>query len=108
MRRKKYSSKKYSFGSEFAGMRQFCGLPVDVAAKLVGRSVQTVKAWEAGRIPCPAWATRLLQLESRYMEALYGIQDNRAKAGYCDRHHGAAMASNDAEYSTQIPLKLVL
>lgn len=83
------------------------GFPLHVAAKMCCRSVRTVQDWESGAQPCPAWALRLITLESRYMDALYGLQYDRA-IRYAIGQHRTTMPANDRTYSTQLPLKLVV
>jgi len=99
VRRKINSRNKYSFGSEFAETRHLSGLTVAQAAKIVSRDVRTITDWEAGKQPCPVWATRLLILESRYMDALYGLQRDRGRTGRCVGYGRDTRAANDKNYS---------
>ncbi|MBF8179091.1 helix-turn-helix domain-containing protein [Herminiimonas contaminans] len=102
------SKNKYSFASEFAATRHFGGFSVTHAAKILGRHERTIEDWESGKQPCPAWALRLLTLESRYMDALYGLQADRGRTGFALGHGRSTMAANDAEFQThQMQLRLV-
>ena len=102
------SRNKYCFGSEFATPRDYGGFSVSHAARICCRDVRTINDWEAGKQPCPAWAVRLLTLESRYMDALYGLQADRGRTGFALGRKRATMAANDREYETrQVQLRLV-
>jgi DNA-binding transcriptional regulator YiaG len=92
---KKYSKNKYCFASEFAAARLEAGFSLAGAAKICGRSVRSITDWEAGRQPVPAWALRLIVLESRYMEALYGLQADRGRTGFALGLQRSTMAAND-------------
>lgn len=102
------SKNKYSFASEFAATRHFGGFSVTHAAKILGRHERTIDDWESGKQPCPSWATRLLMLESRYMDSLYGIQRGRGQTGQAIGHGRSTVAANDQTYEThQVQLRLV-
>lgn len=97
------SRNKFCFASEFEKACEISGFPLDAIAKICCRDQRTIKDWLSGRQPCPSWALRLIVLESRYMDALYGLQRDRS-TGMVFRD---AITANDAAYSTQLPLKLV-
>lgn len=107
MRKKKIFTKNNScFASEFIHAREIAGFPQQTAAKICGRSLKTITNWESGKEPCPSWALRLITLESRYMDALYGLQFDRAIKCAIPPHR-TTMAANDRTYSTQMILRLV-
>lgn len=106
MTKKIKTKNKFCFASEFSAARQIAGFPVSAVAKICGRDVRTIKDWESGRKACPQWALRLITLESRYMDALYGLQFDRAIKCAIGTHR-STMAANDSIYSTQVQLKLV-
>jgi hypothetical protein len=101
------SRNKFCFASEFIAARQIAGFSLASAAKMCGRNVRTVRDWESGAQPCPAWALRLITLESRYMDALYGLQFDRAIQCAVGQHR-TTIAANDRLYSTQMRLSLVI
>lgn len=109
MKKPKFRSKnKYCFASEFTTTRRFGGFSVTHAAKILGRHERTIDDWESGKQPCPAWALRLLMLESRYMDALYGLQADRGRTGFALGHGRSTIAANDPDYQThQVQLRLV-
>lgn len=106
MRPKIKSRNKYCFASEFEKAAEISGFPLPSIARMCGRDLRTIKDWISGRKPCPAWALRLITLESRYMDALYGIQRDRC-TGFALGLHRTTLTANDPIYSTQLPLKLV-
>lgn len=103
MARRKMSRKNFCFPSEFEKACEISGFSLTSIAAICCRDMRTIKNWLSGRQPCPAWALRIVTLESRYMEALYGVQRNRS-TGMVFRNR---ITANDATYSTQLPLKLV-
>jgi hypothetical protein len=92
---KKYSRNKYCFASEFQFARIEAGFSLAGVCKILSRNLRTVSDWEAGKQPCPAWALRLVILESRYMEALYGLQRDRSRTGFALGARRSTMAAND-------------
>lgn len=108
MKKQKFRTKnKYCFASEFIAARLDAGFSVVNVAKILSRDVRTISDWEAGKKPCPAWALRLVILESRHMDALYGLQRNRSRTGFALGSERTTIPANDAIYSTQLPLKLI-
>lgn len=110
MQSNKFRTKnKYSFASEFVATRQIAGFSVRHAGKLLCRHERTIDDWETGKTPCPAWATRLLMLESRYMDALYGLQRDRSRSGNALGTGRTTMAANDREFDQkQLKLHLIV
>lgn len=108
MPRPKIKTKKYfCFASEFEAARRMAGYSLPQVAAICCRDVKTVTNWEAGRKPCPSWALRLITLESRYMHALYGLQQpNHAR----QIRITAAMtyAANDPKICNNLELRLIL
>jgi hypothetical protein len=107
MRKKIKTRNKFCFASEFVFAREIAGFPLRDAARICCRDIRTIRDWESGKQPCPAWALRLITLESRYMDALYGIQRDRS-TGFALGLTRTTINANDDTYSTQLPLKLVL
>jgi hypothetical protein len=83
------------------------GWPIEHVAKLLCRDARTVRNYLDGKTPIPAWTVRLMLLESRYMDALYGIQRDRG-TGFALGLHRTTITANDPIYSTQLMLKLVI
>lgn len=96
------SKNKFCFASEFAAARLMGGFSTRSVAKMCCRDVRTIRDWESGAKPCPAWALRLLVLESRYMDALYSLQAPRA---YESMHLGRGMAANGSRMVPPVTLK---
>jgi len=101
------SKNKYCFASEFEAARHLSGFSYAQVAKICGRDLKTIKNWESGFKPCPQWALRLIVLESRYMNALYGLQQPREERQIKIRGY-MTHASNDAYAATWHGLQLVL
>jgi hypothetical protein len=106
MGKKIKTKNKYCFASELEAARIIAGFPLHVVAKMCCRDVRTIKDWESGKQPCPAWAVRLITLESRYMDALYGIQRDRC-TGFAEGMYRNPFSANEENYSTQLTLALV-
>ncbi|RJG00966.1 hypothetical protein [Noviherbaspirillum sedimenti] len=85
------SKNKFCFASEFEAARLMGGFSVESTAKICCRDSRTIRDWLSGAKPCPAWALRLIVLESRYMDALYRLQTPRA---YESMHLARGMAAN--------------
>jgi hypothetical protein len=100
---KKYSKNKYCFASEFASARLEAGFSISGTANICARSERTIEDWEAGRTPVPAWALRLIILESRYMAALYDLQRDRGYTGNAVKHRKITFAANDHRLLTLVP-----
>lgn len=107
MSRKIKTRKKFCFASEFVAARILAGFSVQATAQICCRDQRTIRDWESGAKPCPAWAVRLITLESRYMDALYGIQRDRC-TGFALGPTRTTNPANDDLYSTQLPLKLIM
>jgi hypothetical protein len=106
MKKQRIATKnKYCFASEFVSARLMSGFTVDAAAKITGRHVRTISDWEAGKTYCPQWALRLIVLESRYMEALYGLKRDRSRTGRAAELRWSTMAANDSSYRTKPGLR---
>ncbi|WP_211453020.1 hypothetical protein [Collimonas antrihumi] len=106
MKKQRIASKnKYCFPSEFFSARLMSGFSVEAAAKITGRHVRTITDWESGKTYCPQWALRLIVLESRYMEALYGLKRDRSRTGRAAELRWSIMAANDRSYSTKTGLR---
>lgn len=103
MRRKIKTKNKYAFGSELESARIIAGFPLRVVAKMCCRDERTIKDWESGKQPCPAWAVRLITLESRYMDALYGIQRDRC-TGFAEGMYRNPFSANDETPSKALTL----
>ncbi|MFJ2989660.1 helix-turn-helix domain-containing protein [Collimonas sp. NPDC087041] len=101
MKKQRIASKnKYCFPSEFSAARLMNGFSVEAAARITGRHVRTIRDWEAGKTFCPQWALRLIVLESRYMEALYGLKRDRSRTGRAAQLGWSMMAANDSMYAS--------
>jgi hypothetical protein len=101
MKKQRIASKnKYCFPSEFVAARIMGGFSVAAAAKITGRHVRTITNWEAGKTFCAQWALRLIILESRYMEALYGLKRDRSRTGRAAQLGWSLMAANDGVYAS--------
>lgn len=87
------SKNKFCFASEFVAARQLGGFSPSSAAKICGRDIRTIRNWESSAQPCPAWALRLIVLESRYMDSLHRLQRARA---YESMNLARGMAANDS------------
>ena len=99
---KKNSKNNYCFPSEFTAACHDAGFSAIAAAKICSRDLRTIKNWEAGRTHVPAWALRLIVLESRYMEALYGLQATDAgRAGFALGRNRTTTPAND---TTALPI----